>query len=59
MEDFPEWPVYSVEEPVNMVLNATLDALNVHVEPDTWREEGMALWDKYEIELQSESNWRP
>ena len=58
-KDFPDWPVYSGEEPVNLVLNATDDALNVHVEPDTWRQEGMALWDTYGIELQFESNWRP
>lgn len=59
MEDFPEWPAYSAEAPVNIVLNATLDALNVHIEPDTWRGEGMALWETYGIELQFESNWRP
>ena len=42
-----------------MALNNTVDALNVHVEPDRWREESMAVWDTYGIELQSESNWRP
>jgi hypothetical protein len=49
----PTWPKYSVDEPVNLVLNATAvpDQLNVHVEPDTWREEGMALWAKYPEEL--------
>jgi hypothetical protein len=49
----PTWPKYSVDEPVNLVLNATEvpDQLNVHVEPDTWREEGMALWAKYPEEL--------
>jgi hypothetical protein len=36
-----------------MVLNATEvpDQLNIHVEPDTWREEGMALWAEYPLEL--------
>lgn len=44
-----------------MVFNATEsdNQLNVHIEPDTWRKEGVALWDKYAIELQFEGIWRP
>lgn len=51
--DVPAWPKYTVENPSNLVLNATAvpDKLNVHVEPDTWRQEGMALWAKYPLEL--------
>lgn len=50
---FPKWPKYSLKSPTNIVFNATEtpDVLNVHVEPDTWREEGMALWPKYAMEL--------
>ncbi|KAH6847818.1 Alpha/Beta hydrolase protein [Chaetomium sp. MPI-CAGE-AT-0009] len=49
----PAWPKYSVENPSNLVLNATEvpDELNIHVEPDTWRQEGMALWAEYPLEL--------
>ncbi|KAK3293163.1 Alpha/Beta hydrolase protein [Chaetomium fimeti] len=49
----PAWPKYSVENPSNLVLNATQvpDKLNIHIEPDTWREEGMALWAEYPLEL--------
>ncbi|GAB1318454.1 Carboxylic ester hydrolase [Madurella fahalii] len=49
----PAWPKYNLKRPSNLVLNATEvpDMLNVHVEPDTWREEGMALWAKYPLEL--------
>ena len=57
-DGFPEWPAYSIEEPVNLVLNATEDALSVHLEPDTWREEAIALWETHEIELQYMANWR-
>lgn len=44
-----------------MVLNATAEdnKINVHVEPDTWRKEGIDVWIKYSIELQSGGNWRP
>ncbi|KAK3986188.1 lipase 4 [Cladorrhinum sp. PSN332] len=50
---FPEWPRYSVDNPRNIVFNATAepDALNVHLEKDTWRKEGMALWWTYPLEL--------
>lgn len=53
MSGVPEWPKYTVDNPTNMVLNATEapDRLNVHVEPDTWRAEGMALWTQYPLEL--------
>jgi hypothetical protein len=45
--------MYSVENPSNMVFNATAvpDLLNIRIEPDTWRKEGMALWGKYVLEL--------
>lgn len=50
---FPTWPEYSVKEPVNLVFNATEmpDLLNVHVEPDTFREEGFRLFEAYPHEL--------
>lgn len=53
MESVPKWPKYTVEEPANMVFNATAepDRLHNHVEPDTWRPDGMALWAKYPLEL--------
>jgi len=49
----PEWPRYTLGNPVNMVWNATKepDSVNNHLEPDTWREEGMALWPRYPLEL--------
>ncbi|KAH8172559.1 carboxylesterase family protein [Sarocladium implicatum] len=58
---FPRWPLYSNDSPKNMVFNATEsdDKLNVHIEADTWRKEGMGLWEKYPVELQFGSNWRP
>lgn len=44
-----------------MVLNATEkdNRINVRVEADTWREEGVAVWSKYPIELEYGSSWRP
>ncbi|KAK4641587.1 hypothetical protein QC761_500510 [Podospora bellae-mahoneyi] len=50
---FPVWPKYDVKKPTNMVFNATEhpDRLNVHIEPDTWRKEGMAIWPSHPIEL--------
>ncbi|KAK0743040.1 Alpha/Beta hydrolase protein [Schizothecium vesticola] len=50
---FPTWPKYSVEKPSNLVFNATEepDVLNVHVEPDTFREEGFRLFETYPYEL--------
>ncbi|KAK4204589.1 Alpha/Beta hydrolase protein [Triangularia verruculosa] len=50
---FPTWPKYDVRKPTNLVLNATEhpDRLNVHVEPDTWRKEGMAVWPSNPFEL--------
>ena len=58
---FPRWPLYSNDGPKNMVFNATEsdNKLNVHIETDTWRKEGMGLWEKYPVELQFGSNWRP
>ncbi|KAK4245491.1 lipase 4 [Corynascus novoguineensis] len=55
----PTWPKYSVDKPSNLVLNATEvpDVLNIHIEPDTWREEGMALWAKYPLELDLAMGW--
>jgi hypothetical protein len=53
VHNVPTWPKYTVEMPVNMVWNATtvLDRINNHVEADTWREEGMALWGRFPLEL--------
>lgn len=44
-----------------MVLNATAadNKLNVHLEADTWRKEGMALWVEHPVELQFGSDWKP
>ncbi|KAK4161401.1 lipase 4 [Cladorrhinum sp. PSN259] len=53
VKEFPEWPKYSAKNPRNIVFNATAtpDVLNVHLEKDTWREEEMALWWTYPMEL--------
>ncbi|KAK0621004.1 neuroligin-4 [Immersiella caudata] len=50
---FPAWPKYSVKSPSNLVFNATEkpDVLNVHVEPDTFREEGIRLFETYPYQL--------
>ncbi|KAK5652277.1 hypothetical protein OQA88_10625 [Cercophora sp. LCS_1] len=50
---FPAWPRYSVEKPANLVFNATAepDALNVHVESDTYRQEAFSLFEGYPYEL--------
>ncbi|KAM0330810.1 hypothetical protein ACHAQA_003765 [Verticillium albo-atrum] len=57
----PEWPVYSLAAPKNLVLNATEsnNKINVRVEADTWRSKGIALWEEYAIELDLGSTWRP
>ncbi|KAI4849197.1 alpha/beta-hydrolase [Aureobasidium sp. EXF-8845] len=36
----PNWPVYSVDAPQNMVFDANVTS---HAEPDTWRAEGIKL----------------
>ena len=41
----PEWPVYDLEEPKNMVLNATQN----WVEDDTWRKEGIDFINSFEV----------
>ncbi|CAN8096672.1 unnamed protein product [Discula destructiva] len=41
----PEWPRYSLNEPTNMVLNVS----GPWVEPDTWRAEGIAYMNTYEV----------
>lgn len=41
----PEWPRYSVDAPQNMVLNIS----GPWVEPDTWRAEGIAFLNSYEV----------
>lgn len=41
----PVWPEYSLEDPTNMVLNAT----GPWVEPDTWRKEGIAYMNTYDV----------
>lgn len=41
----PEWPKYSLDAPKNMVLNIT----GPWVEPDTWRKEGIAYLNTYEV----------
>jgi carboxylesterase type B len=41
----PEWPIYDNNEPKNMVLNATEN----RVEDDTWRKEGIAYINSYEV----------
>lgn len=41
----PEWPRYSLEEPTNMVLNVT----GPWVEADTWRKEGIAYLNTYDV----------
>ena len=42
----PAWPKYSLDEPKNMVLNATAGPF---VEADTWRKEGIAFMNTYEV----------
>ncbi|CAG9936514.1 unnamed protein product [Clonostachys rosea f. rosea IK726] len=41
----PKWPIYDNNEPKNMVLNATEN----RVEDDTWRKEGIAYINSYEV----------
>lgn len=41
----PPWPRYSLDEPTNMVLNAS----GPWVEADTWRKEGIAYLNTYEV----------
>lgn len=41
----PIWPKYSLEAPTNMVLNVT----GPWVEPDTWRKEGIAYLNTYDV----------
>lgn len=41
----PTWPKYSLDEPTNMVLNVT----GPWVEPDTWRKEGIAYMNTYDV----------
>ena len=41
----PEWPAYSLDSPTNMVLNVT----GPWVEPDTWRKEGIAYLNTYDV----------
>lgn len=41
----PEWPAYSLDSPTNMVLNAT----GPWVEADTWRKEGIAYLNTYDV----------
>lgn len=50
---FPTWPKYSVEKPSSLVFNATEkpNVLNVHIEPDTFREKGFRLFETYPYEL--------
>jgi hypothetical protein len=33
------------------VFNATNAVLDIHIEADIWREDGMALWAKYPTEF--------
>ncbi|KAK0649784.1 hypothetical protein B0T16DRAFT_492341 [Cercophora newfieldiana] len=55
----PEWPQYSVKEPFNIVFNATDTQLNVHIEPDTWRKEGMAFWAERATEFDLAGSLKP
>lgn len=59
--EVPEWPQYSISEPANMAFNATFadNTIYTRVEADTWREEGLELWNKYAVELSFNGNWRP
>lgn len=41
----PTWPKYSLDNPTNMVLNVT----GPWVEPDTWRKEGIAYMNTYDV----------
>lgn len=41
----PVWPQYSLEKPTNMVLNVT----GPWVEADTWRQEGIAYLNTYDV----------
>lgn len=41
----PEWPKYSLESPTNMVLNVT----GPWVEADTWRKEGIAYINTFDV----------
>lgn len=41
----PHWPKYNLDKPENMVLNAT----HPYVEPDTWRKDGIAFMNTYDV----------
>lgn len=41
----PTWPKYSLDDPTNMVLNTS----GPWIEPDTWRQEGIAYLNTYEV----------
>lgn len=43
--ELPLWPKYSLDEPTNMVLNAS----GPFVEADTWRKEGIAYMNTYDV----------
>ncbi|KAK0657810.1 Alpha/Beta hydrolase protein [Cercophora newfieldiana] len=59
VKEVPEWPPYSIKNPSNIVFNATETDLNVHIEPDTWRKEGMAFWARYATEFDLAGSLKP
>ena len=57
--DVPTWPLYTTDNPSNIVFNATGDTLDVHIEPDTWREKGMAIWAERPLEFDLAGSVKP
>jgi len=55
----PTWLAYTVKKPTNIVFNATDTQINLHLDSDTWREEGMAIWAKYPAEFDLAGSLKP
>ena len=55
VSDTPHWPQYSknTDGASNMVFSATDNALNIHVEYDTYRAQGIGIWNNWTTLLES------
>ena len=52
--DAPYWPVYNNSFPSNIVFNATDHALNIHIESDTYRKQGIDIWNNLTTILEAD-----
>ena len=50
MPHAPSWPRYGDSSAVNYVFNVSGETLDIHVEPDTYREEGINIWKSHVLE---------